>query len=248
MKLFELGNRRPTEAGLAVLKYSKEEKLVAPRREANTIILPDEPNSDLFLLKNGDQFIFRKEPKYNEWEELWFGGTDENPFLVHLDPAPYKEYISKGENAFFLSIAPPEAIEMAKKFKTRVIRQGDIFCIPTGLDSKELEQVLCTAKKIFTQHLLYDKGCIPFEVLSGTWSVFGTRHSLTGKIICYCKWEYGKASFFGIEKREERNILARSNMVFGLGKLEAPDHAVLDIESPSLFYQTRFLSDPQKAD
>ena len=76
----ELGEMKelPKKAGKAKLQFGYEGKKTPPFRVGKKIVLPGYKDAEFFPLQNGKQFLFY-------FNHLWFGGTDENVFLVRLD-------------------------------------------------------------------------------------------------------------------------------------------------------------------
>ena len=81
----------PKRAGKAILEYKVDES--EPKRDEEYIILPLIPRADLFFLAGGNQFLFHIGKERNDhWDRYWFGGTDENPFLVEITSKPLNSY------------------------------------------------------------------------------------------------------------------------------------------------------------
>src|SRR3989344_5561156 len=121
MKLFEFRKNLPQSAGNARLKFCDMtldkvwEKIpdtirsyTAKRalRKGATIYLDNDPNAEFFPLLKRKQFIYVA-PGSREDDAMFFGGQDEEPFLVRLKITPYRVFMSDGEEAFFESLCPP---------------------------------------------------------------------------------------------------------------------------------------------
>src|SRR3989344_5355665 len=105
MKLFEMKGF-PEEAGLAELEFTQEVEI--PKREKELISLPANPQNEFFSLKEGAQFLFRcavlnNSDRYSPKKEsaLYFGGTDERPFLVRSVPEAFPYFVLGGEAGFY---------------------------------------------------------------------------------------------------------------------------------------------------
>jgi len=167
MRLFEMGTKKPTRAGLAELKYFDGQDF--PTRVEDVITIPDDCLSDLIALRtNKDKYynflLFRK-------EKCWFGGTDELPFLVRLvDTLDWKFPVTGWSTyGFHKSLVPNHIIELSKITKTYYKRQGDIFMLPVG----------CTLEDLGKAY-----GLIKGLDLPGieTHKIFGTRHTFQGRL------------------------------------------------------------------
>jgi len=118
-------------------------------------------------------------PVFDDWSQfifhqvhpdgLWFGGTDESPFLVRLDTYLAVEF-GKGVDKFFDAMVPDLIKQLEKRFgeKPRK-RQGDIFMYEMPYGLSEIRGLLSLSKR----------EVIP-EQKSET-SVSGTRHRFSGR-------------------------------------------------------------------
>ena len=217
MRLFEL-NPLPKKAGVAVLSWGKG----LPRREGEEITLPEDEEVQYFPLRRGEQFLIvalQKGEYGRQDQRLYFGGTDERPFLVEMQPqvllAP-----KKGERGFYDAIKPEGAKFCEEKFGTKAVRQGDWFAVPIPLNWDSVHGLLglfSEDHKIVTKK---EKG-IP---------VGGTRHLLiAGQCVAFAYNHLGCT-------------------IIGEGLLRAPDHTDKVLEGPHAFFQTRHLREPTKAD
>lgn len=204
----------PDMAGAAELCWDEEH--TTPSREGNDVYIPEE--SIVFDSKT--------------WNHpcLYFGGTDEQPFLVELELEVMKYLLLGGEDGFFEALKPEIIVWAEKQWGSRrTLRQGDIFAYPVPVDhdlfsspfSKDLWSFILTSiengvKKIVVTSVLESE-------------LFGTRHKFSGLIA-------------GIE------INQTDDLVIAEGVIEAPDHASLHLNGPHLLAQADFLVSPQKAD
>jgi hypothetical protein len=231
MKLFEM-SELPRTAGRAILKFGAEERMHL-ERDGKEITLPGDPEMDFFPLMEGQQFLVRKnitDRDSGRYETaVWFGGTDENPFLVRLDPQVFTTFSrftskqrGKQEEVFKESLKPTaiKALEIA--FGVRALRQGDIFACPLPFKIDAL-QGAALALRMGNVTINHDAEKV---------SLFRTRHSITGTL--------------GTFERHQ-NDRDRSTVV-GVGVLRAPDHQPLELKTPHILEQAEYLYEPAKAD
>ena len=81
MYVFEM-KELPKSAGKAILEWDKGVKSFS--RNKKRIVLPLNQRLSYFPLQEGNQFLAYL-PR-DERREVWFGGTDEEPFLVEMEP------------------------------------------------------------------------------------------------------------------------------------------------------------------
>lgn len=217
MRLFEM-KTLPETFGKAKIEYVKGK--TAPYRDGRTIVIPSDGNTELFVL-NRSQFLLHLPLSRSDW----FGGTDENPFLVRLDEEPFRAFLEGGvlgDARFYAMLRWREAGLLALAVKRNVKRQGDIFAVPLNVAWGTLERCFRVASQ-----------GLEIAPCDG-YSVFGTRHSLRGKAINHG----GRVQVYGI-----------STPFIGSGVLSAPDHSNLDLgDKPHALYQTAHLYDPTRAD
>ena len=219
MRLIELGDKRPIAAGKAKLEYKSIKDLCTegkyPHRDGNLIVLPYEASLELFSLQeHWNQFLV------SAYGELWFGGTDENPFLVRMDPRALKEYLMGGPEHFYESIIPQRIIELSRIVGKEYVRQGDIFALPMDFDWETLSK----AYSLLSGKELPMVKCKDEQV-------FETRHTLTGQ-----RTEL-RVKVHGVE-----------GLNLAEGKVAAPDHSLMTLIGPHAIHQTRNLYDPKNAD
>jgi|SRR3989338_2935695 len=221
MKLFEIRNV-PKTAGVAKLDFGKRNTngRIPPFRAGTVIVLPDNPELELFSLKEGEQFLLRNtvSGSYTKETQFWFGGTDESPFLVRLLEQPFNAFQKEGADSFFKALKPGIVIQLEERFHVSARRQGDIFAVPVPKTWEEIRDA---------SSLCLDIRQDPSNVKLSP--VFGTRHKFTG-----LKAE--KVRLFGGEH----------TLVEGV--LEAPDHSPVRLERVHLIVQARNLYEPSEAD
>ncbi len=155
----------PKKAGLAKLHYERN-RHKTPFRKSADIVLPDDPEMELFFLMNGKQFLLRIE---NSETQYWFGGTDERPFLVRLKEEPFRAFQKEGDNLFYATLKPKTITKFEQTFQVLAKRQGDIFAVPVPHSWDELQRasLICLGVKREPESVKLQP-------------IFGTRHRLTG--------------------------------------------------------------------
>src|SRR5205085_1882934 len=125
----EVSNERPT-----------------PSRNWEDIHLPIHPQAEFHPLKNGDQFVFTL-PERDQYghsrgtKMVYFGGMDEEPFLVRLNSNTLGEFETQGEKGFFEALKPKRIQRMEIAFGKKTKRQGDFFVMQTPFSWKLLRSM-----------------------------------------------------------------------------------------------------------
>lgn len=229
MRLFELAGKHgklPARAGLARLEWT-DRRTNTPRRDGSTIILPLGADVEFFPLSKRRQFlahIWRGEQGHQGWgptperAELYFGGTDEQPFLVQLQPEALQS-LAQGEDGFFEALKPVDVRLIENAYGQPAVRQGDWFAVPLPLELslKIMAGVLVATREPETLNLV--------PTTNGGTPLNRTRHNLNGG------W-----------------IGTRGRFLFGEGVLKAPDHEDKELSGPHALFQTAYLASPQQAD
>lgn len=211
MYMFELKGKLPKKADKAVLEWDNAARSVG--RDGPKIHLPYDPLSFFYPLQEGRQFLFINKKRY------WFGGTDEEPFLVEMEDGAIANYINGfgSENKFYDGLIPRIVAEVAAENNTVPKRQGDIFAAMFCHNNflKDLE-------KLFE----FGGNCKgDLQVREGSFNLLHTRHEGKGSVVQI----FDKLLFSGVVK--------------------APDHAPLSLEDGLyVIGQTRYITDPSKAD
>lgn len=219
MRLIEFGNRRPLRAGKAKIEYASWEGQPKegqyPFREGSVITVPSSSQIEMFpLMDNWVQFLIQFA------STVWFGGTDENPFLVKLNREMLDVYLAHGPEEFYKSLIPNRLTKMCEIVGKDYTRQGDIFAVQMDFDWEELSK----AYRLFN-----DK---PLEaVKTKTEAVFGTRHILSG---CFLE---GNPVIHGI-----------GGVTLVEGRITVPDHRAIELVGPHMIDQTKGLFDAMHAD
>ena len=204
-----------------------------PERFGEDIFLPPVRNAEFHLLNDGLQFLYRIPPvessrgyRYNG--SLFFGGTDENPFLVELNPGLYDLFIRDGEDKFYDALKPELIERVERKWGiSNTKRQGDIFASPLPISWEEIEKVI---------YLYFFEMPERREVKEE--SLFGTRHRITGLYVEDVQTHY----------RGQRRCGVFPLYSIGEGIIEAPDHSPLELEGVHLLAQASGLADSRQAD
>lgn len=225
MKLIEM-RELPKKVGEAVISFGKED--VVPERKGQKIILPGNPEMDFFWINNQLQFLLYyyfcgyNQGQDNEKREspmCWFGGMDESPFLVRLNPACYHTLIRKGEQDFFEALKPKKVRVIEKFAEMQAKRQGDIFSVELPFT---LQQLQVAGKAL--------GGNIPVPEHKGQrFNLFGTRHQ-------------AEAELSSSTSGNENNIVIKEAL------LKAPDHCDLELPALHFLAQADGLYSPKEAD
>lgn len=215
MKLFELEKLQqlPIKAGVATIEYIGSK--YKPHRKDETITLPADRLNELYLIEDGTTFLFCR---YG-YNELWFGGTDERPFLVQLNNNLLISYATRGAEGLYDALRPQIIDDLEEKFEFPWRRQGDFFAV---------EMVGYQMEDLIRFHRLF-QGEDPEITEYKEESLDGTRHLFTGMILSDI-------------------LLGGRTYDISVGRLEAPDHRPLELTSPSILVQARGLYNPQQAD
>lgn len=238
----------PTRAGQAVLEYSTTAKVPSREGNVITIpsrsatcwcgeevlegweycsqcgfriersCIDAVPLGQLYpLMDDFEQFLYMQ--KGDPFKDVWFGGTDEAPFLVQMSSAVIDAHRRED---FYGYIIPGSMLTLTRKWGGSWKRQGDIFAYPLPFSWEELKGIGNFNKANGLQVL--DTSLLPVKGER----VFQTRHILEGK---WCNLMLGGRS-----------------MTIAEGIIKAPDHTDLVLEGPHALDQTANLYDPPKAD
>lgn len=223
MLLVELKGRRPKRAGKARIEYENSYRMGEPRREKDTIIIPDKGEIGLYRLQpNWNQFLIQ------DGYYCWFGGTDENPFLVRMVDNSFTFYTKYGPEGFYKALIP---VLPGPTYR----RQGDIFACPIDWP---WEEVIKANKLLHGWDVKLVGFKVSYDYLGRTQGLFNTRHKLKGYVL-------DKTIRLAPDDEKEREhpwfILAEGTVV-------APDHTPMELKGVHALAQTRHLYDPPHAD
>lgn len=209
MYLFEM-KKKPATADKAKLEWDREwsNDRTLPRRDGDVIWMPFHGESLYFPLRGGKQFLVKPATR----EGVWFGGTDEEPFLVEMEVAVLDAYIKSGgsEEAFYKSLIPDEIWKLSHETSVPYKRQGDIFAARFCGEQyfeKRLESVLGVGFK------------------EGDFRLLNTRHIGAGKGV---RLTNGRVLFKGKVEAVDHAPLDLSDAIYLIGQtkyLINPTHA-----------------------
>ncbi len=224
MRIIELvmSKSLPRRAGKAKLEYVDGQPATkdGPSRLKDVIRIPTFGNPELFPLEDSwSQFLLMENPLDGSRDRaVWFGGTDEEPFLVQMDPQVIHFFMKDGPEGFYRAIQP-DALKLNEKLNQPVRRQGDIFAVRMPSDWPSIQVALLLV------------GARDTKLSEGKdIRVFGTRHMLSG--VCIGLERSGRSSV-GLAE----GVLTAPDHA----PLELKG-------GPHLFAQTQYLFNPQNAD
>lgn len=212
----------------------RRDNVKEPRRDGNTIILPLTPLAQIYPLRNGEQFLYQMgcdNGRGHTYFRYWFGGVDENLFLVEIREDPAIRYLNHGEDEFYRALKPERIGFLEKIQNTKSERQGDIFAVPLNIDIKDRfiqrEEMngVNFSQRIRTPHLEEVKD----------YRLFETRHKLDGII-----FEYPSYQDEVFHPTHPYNLFGKGKGIVGTGVIKSKDHAPLILsKGDSLFYIDR---------
>jgi hypothetical protein len=214
MYLFEMKDL-PKSADKAALEWDRGVRV--PSREGKRIALPLDQRPCYFPLQEGRQFLLYL-PRGGQ-REAWFGGTDEEPFLVEMNPEVIEHFLSSSGSAeaFYNYLVPESVTTLSGETGVPYRRQGDIFAA-RFCGEQYFEKRLA--------RLLGNRA----NVHNSRFRVLGTRHEARGTVVTIDEG--------GVQSK----TLVR-------GTIEAPDHKPLVLDDGIyLLDQTRHIVHPTKAD
>lgn len=224
MKIWTVNPEIPKNAGKAKIEWVDPGYDDRPSRKGNIICLPAHNKAEFYKLAWGVQFLFVLPGRYSNERSLYFGGTDEEPFLVGLQPHLIDKYKEGGDKAFYNTLKPSIIGELEQEMRVESERQGDIFAIPLPMSW----EALIMSQKFYAVTNGGDEWeDEPTQVKAK--SLFGTRHLFSGTEL-------------------NVSLEGRREVMVGQGIVEAPDHADLVLDRVYLFAQTAFLFNPKQAD
>jgi hypothetical protein len=189
-----------------------------PERIGDVISLPGiGPTTALYPLLGGEQFVFAQDglgaglPR-----RAFFGGTDEQPFLVELRLPHLATLLAEGEPAFYESLKPDAIKQMEAVFGPQTIRQGDIYAFPIPLNWNVLMRLQPRSER-------------RNGIRRSNGSIEGTRHHLS---------QGHRARIIRVHIGEDK-VRFPWQMMAGDGVLRAPDHAARTLVGPHLIDRSR---------
>ncbi|TAK89264.1 hypothetical protein EPO04_04195 [Patescibacteria group bacterium] len=218
----------PQTAGLAQLStHPSNEYAEGAQRIKSSIILRPGKGAEFHPLLGGEQFLFfeGRRPNY-QTGALYFGGTDEQPFLVSVR-GQLKDVLERdGEQALFEALKPDFIKWSEEEFgHEHTRRQGDIFAYPVlSEDGEPVCMFDAFQETFFESHPYYGMQSMG-ESRRGWHSLFGTRHLLDGDIV----------EVVESPRHDPRNT--RVVRLLATGTIHAPDHAPLVLDTPHMLAQ-----------
>ena len=143
MRYMEMQGDLPKKAGAATLDFYEPESggVRNVYRKDDVIHLPAFSDLEMFpLVPDWTTFLAIQGgwAAGGDKQQVFFGGTDENPFLVRMDSTVLSGFYEGGPGRFFEAIRPREITELETKLKRKARRQGDIFALDVGYSWDEL--------------------------------------------------------------------------------------------------------------
>jgi len=194
MHLFEM-KHLPKKADKAHIEWNSE--IMFPERTEKMIVLPKNNSTVYYTLQEGRQFLLWTQGK------AWFGGTDEEPFLVELQTRAIDNYTAAGGDIeiFYNSLVPDNVRKISRETETPYKRQGDIFAAR-----------FC-GEKYFEKRL---SNLLGTKINEGEGSVFGTRHVARGLL-----FNVGQSSLFkGTIEAPDHKPLVLDDALYLLGQTQ----------------------------
>ncbi|MBI4175517.1 hypothetical protein HY523_02775 [Candidatus Berkelbacteria bacterium] len=226
MRLAELPSL-PKKAGKAILDWNSDKEGITPHRDKRHIILPRTQTVEFFWVVEAVQFLLITHHEqttggnYRWNQRCWFGGTDEEPFLVQLNEQVLPPFLESGWKGLYAALQPAY-VGKADHANQPWIRQGDIFAVQLPMNWE-----------ILLRTLLAQESTISIQSVTDT-SLGGTRHHIQNGLAIAVP-------------ESARKALGAAGTI-AEGELVAPDHRPHTLKGPHLLLQTRFLTDPKNAD
>ncbi len=214
----------PKKAGTARIIWDEAQ----PRRDNSDIYLPLEDGGVYLPLLKDQQFLFKFEDIRNRHtKSYWFGGTDEEPFLVQIEDKAFGAYLKGGEELFYRALKPQGIRFLEDLLKSPSQRQGDIFAVPLG-KRKDID----LHRTLWQVLRLNEDDPKSLERIED-YNLFDTRHTITG-------FGYSMPRYF------IRGMPAE----IATGIIRAPDHRDLKLNEENIYFlaQTNYLVNPKLAD
>lgn len=228
MKLSEMMENLPKTAGKAkfyFVEIKKRKDAFFPYRVNNKIFIPLRKRIQFYRLRKG-QFLLdvpygsicpRSIPC------VYFGGTDENVFLVILNSEVLTILNKKGINAFYEALKPEIIRGVEKLFGVKSIRQGDIHAARIPLKWNQLSLFLSFFGNTGRRFQRQGAKNLP---------LFRTDHRLTGL-------------YSGFFRNPFANVLSDPLFSFATGVIKSPNHKPMNLKEVHIIAQTQYLSSYQ---
>ncbi len=175
MRLMEMKGNYPKKAGKATLDFvgidDSSSRLL--HREKDIIYIPAFSDLEMFPLAPDWNTFLAVLGGWNAErgkQSLYFGGTDENPFLVQMNTQALHSFYTGGTEGFLNAIRPEGIKRLENSLQREARRQGDIFAIDSGYSWDELKHA---ADVLGNMQLKIED--------SPAMELFRTRHVLRGQ-------------------------------------------------------------------
>jgi hypothetical protein len=193
--------------GIAEVEF---ESSGAPSRRGTVLALPFAFNDvEMHSLLGGEQFLLKTSGRN------FFGGTDEQPFMVELDQSHMERFERGGEDAFYEGLKPSRMRDYERVTGAEAVRQGDIWALPLGVTWN------------FLNNYHRQSYLAPPKLRRGTKTVARTRHRIVG---CWTsRW---------VRLPKDRGWVNLQGLA-AEGTLRAPDHEERRLDGPHLLMRTQ---------
>jgi hypothetical protein len=208
----------PKRFGQAEVVFGGKAENDLPWREGSRITFPGRfDRLEMYSLMEGHQFLA------SIGRHVIFGGTDEAPFLVLLEPENLRHLTEGGEAMFYAGLKPYQMNGYEAIYGGQAVRQGDIWALALPMSWDEIARYYFRSTRGKQLHLSHGRTAIlrTRHVLEGTWATErpGLPYQPPGSYKYY-----------------RRHWPVRSDVVDGI--LEAPDHAPLGLDGPHVLVRT----------
>jgi hypothetical protein len=182
---------------------------------------------------DGNQFVGVIPQRYGSDEYVFFG-VDEAPFFIGLSNRAVRAVLSGNPERFYESLKPWIIRELPKFTKDIPVRQGDVWGIKVADRWEDIKDQIFhyhLLPKTFGKHYRYYK--IPKDkvwIEEGAWSLFGTRHVLTGKYMDVHVVSSKKQNLLLAKGEDVKNKIS-IEIFLSSGILTAPNHEPLNLEN-----------------
>lgn len=253
----------PKRAGDAEIVFEEDEYGRLPTRNGDIIRLPNGEDNQFFPLMDTRQFLFRnvegeKKQRFDaetpqtplasfllgsrrfgrqDGTQVYFGGTDEKPFLTELTRVAYQALIDEGEEFFYQSLVPSRVAHLGHLWGALPKRQGDIWALPLPCDVWELNGPTLDLADLPVTFVVTDSEHTSLQLCL-------SRHQLVKGLVWRIRVTENRIS---IEQGVNSLAAARpsiENIVVCQGLIQAPDHTDLVLQEPHLIEQTANLRNP----
>ncbi len=169
----------PQKLGAARLRYYPEVEM--PFRDGSDIFVPYRVGWSLQLLQSGSLARISNRQSYRG---LYFGGTDESPFLSLLDT----DLIDTDEIQFFAGLKPDVVSKLERRWNIEAGRQGDWFYIKVPENFRSMVGMAELCALVMS---IDERGRNLKEINSNRGDrLDGTRHVVDGELVEVAQGRY----------------------------------------------------------